>query len=52
MRSQLARIQQLQLQLSLALNASEVGTFHCELPLGELVWNSQCKGALLAASGR
>lgn len=42
-RLQLERIQELQLQLSLALSASELGTFHCKLPLGKLVWNTQCK---------
>ncbi|HEX7810969.1 MAG TPA: ATP-binding protein [Burkholderiales bacterium] len=33
----------LQQQLELAVNASELGTFHCEMPLGKLVWNVRCK---------
>lgn len=40
---QVARTQDLQRQLKLALEASELGTFHCELPLSRLVWNDQCK---------
>lgn len=29
--------------LSLALDAAELGTFHCPVPFGEIVWNSTCK---------
>lgn len=43
MRQSLARITDLQNQLTLALEASELGTFHCPLPLGPVVWNDQCK---------
>lgn len=30
-------------QLEAAIDASEVGTFHCEVPLGEIIWNERCK---------
>ena len=33
----------LQQQLELAVEASELGTFHCPMPLGKIVWNVQCK---------
>ncbi len=33
---------QLQEQLALALEASELGTFHCPLPLAPVVWNARC----------
>src|SRR5258708_21067653 len=34
---------QLQHQLELAVNASELGTFHCEMPLGRILFNERCK---------
>ena len=37
------RSRQLQQQLELAVNASELGTFHCEMPLGQIIWNDRCK---------
>jgi PAS domain S-box-containing protein len=33
----------LQQQLELAVEASELGTFHCEMPLGRILWNRRCK---------
>lgn len=33
----------LQQQLELAVEASALGTFHCEMPLGKIVWNDRCK---------
>ena len=33
----------LQEQLSVALEASELGTFHCEMPLDRIVWNERAK---------
>lgn len=29
--------------LALALDAAELGTFHCPMPLGAIVWNDTCK---------
>lgn len=29
--------------LSFALDAAELGTFHCPIPFGEMAWNSTCK---------
>ena len=43
MAQQIARTQDLQLQLTLALDVSELGTFHCELPWGKILWNDRCK---------
>lgn len=40
---QAARTTDLQSQLEMALDASELGTFHCEIPLGKLLWNERCK---------
>ncbi len=37
------RARQLQEQLEIAIDASELGTFHCEMPLGRIVWNDRCK---------
>jgi signal transduction histidine kinase/ActR/RegA family two-component response regulator len=37
------RSRQLQQQLQLAVDASELGTFHCELPLDKIVCNDRCK---------
>ena len=34
---------ELQQRLELAVDASELGTFHCELPAGKLFWNARCK---------
>ncbi len=30
-------------RLSLAVEASQLGTFHCPLPFGTLTWNAKCK---------
>ena len=38
-----AKATQLQQQLEIALEASELGTFHCEMPLSHIEWNPQCK---------
>jgi signal transduction histidine kinase/ActR/RegA family two-component response regulator len=38
-----ATSRELRRQLELAVDASELGTFHCEMPLGRIVWNEQCK---------
>jgi signal transduction histidine kinase/CheY-like chemotaxis protein len=38
-----ARSRQLQLELENAVNASDLGTFYCEIPLGKIVWNERCK---------
>ena len=37
------RARHLQEQLEIALEASELGTFHCETPLNRIVWNDRCK---------
>jgi len=37
------KARELQLQLELAVEASELGTFHCELPPGRIVWNDRCR---------
>jgi signal transduction histidine kinase/CheY-like chemotaxis protein len=37
------RSRQLQQQLQLAVDASELGTFHCELPLDKILCNDRCK---------
>jgi PAS domain-containing protein len=49
-REQIAEIQRaeaqykgLQQQLEIAIDASELGTFHCEIPLGKILWNDRCK---------
>lgn len=34
---------ELQQRLELAVDASELGTFHCELPDGKFFWNARCK---------
>jgi signal transduction histidine kinase/FixJ family two-component response regulator len=41
--SQMARIQDLQSKLAEALEASELGTFYCPMPLDKIIWNNQCK---------
>ena len=38
-----ARGQQLQDELELAVDASELGTFHWDLPTGAIRWNTRCK---------
>jgi len=38
-----AEANELRRQLEAAIDASEVGTFHCEIPLGKIVWNQRCK---------
>ena len=38
-----ARSRQLQEELALAIEASELGTFHCDMPLGKIVWNQRSK---------
>lgn len=37
------RARELQEELEIALDASELGTFHCDMPLGDLNWNQRCK---------
>ena len=37
------RARQLQQQLELAVDASQLGTFYCPMPLGKIVWNERCK---------
>jgi signal transduction histidine kinase len=43
---QMRRIRDLQRELSIALAASELGTFHCVLPLDEMVLDPQAKAHL------
>jgi len=37
------KARELQQQLAIAIDASSLGTFHCEMPLGKLHWNDTCK---------
>jgi signal transduction histidine kinase/CheY-like chemotaxis protein len=37
------RSRELQEQLEIAVDASELGTFHCDMPLDKIVWNARCK---------
>ena len=37
------RSRELQEQLEIAVDASELGTFHCDVPLDKIVWNARCK---------
>ena len=37
------RSRELQQQLELAMDASELGTFHCEMPSWKMLWNDRCK---------
>jgi signal transduction histidine kinase/FixJ family two-component response regulator len=37
------RSSELQEQLEIAVDASELGTFHCDMPLDKIVWNARCK---------
>ena len=30
-------------RLDLSIDAAEVGTFHCPMPLGRIIWNARCK---------
>ena len=34
---------ELRRQLEIAVDASELGTFHCDVPLNNIVWNERCK---------
>lgn len=34
---------ELQMQLETAVDASDLGTFYCEMPLGHVIWNDRCK---------
>lgn len=38
-----AESRRLQQQLALAVDASQIGTFHCPFPLGRIEWNDRCK---------
>jgi PAS domain S-box-containing protein len=38
-----ARARELQAELESAINASDLGTFYCEIPLGKVLWNDRCK---------
>jgi PAS domain S-box-containing protein len=38
-----AKTRELRQQLEIAIEASALGTFHCEMPLGKIIWNDQCK---------
>jgi PAS domain S-box-containing protein len=38
-----AHSRQLKEQLAMALEASQLGTFHCSMPLGTIEWNQQCR---------
>ncbi|HTO05239.1 MAG TPA: PAS domain-containing sensor histidine kinase, partial [Opitutus sp.] len=38
-----ARARELQSQLETAIDASDLGTFYCEMPLGKIVWSDRCK---------
>ncbi len=38
-----SRAREFQGQLEIAVEASELGIFHCEMPLNTIVWNSRCK---------
>ncbi len=30
-------------RLALAIEAAEIGTFYCPMPMGEIIWNTRCK---------
>jgi signal transduction histidine kinase/DNA-binding response OmpR family regulator len=36
-------LQQSEERLAFSVEAAELGTFYCPMPLGKLVWNAQCK---------
>jgi PAS domain S-box-containing protein len=38
-----AAMRDLQEQYQFAIDASELGTFHCVIPLGKIQWNDRCK---------
>jgi PAS domain S-box-containing protein len=38
-----SHMRELKEQLAIALEASELGTFHCPMPIDKFVWNDQCK---------
>lgn len=38
-----ATARELRRQLEIAIDASELGTFHCEIPLRHILWNDRCK---------
>jgi PAS domain-containing protein len=42
-RKEKLRSSELQEQLEIAVDASELGTFHCDVPLDKIVWNARCK---------
>ena len=43
LRQEQSRSRQLQEELELAVDGSDLGTFHCPMPMGEIVWNTRCK---------
>src|SRR4029078_85701 len=38
-----ARMRELQERFEFSINASELGVFHCPMPLGKIHWNEHCK---------
>jgi PAS domain S-box-containing protein len=42
---------ELRKQLEIAIDASELGTFHCKVPLGRIEWNEQCKSHFWLPAG-
>ncbi len=38
-----ARYREIRQQMEIAIDASELGTFHCEIPLDKIIWNDRCK---------
>ena len=34
-------------RLGLAVDAAELGTFYCPMPMGRIVWNAKCKDGLI-----
>jgi PAS domain-containing protein len=38
-----AHSRELQQQLEIAVDASELGTFHCDVPIDKILWNARCK---------
>ena len=37
------RYRDVQQRLEIAVSASELGTFHCAMPLNKIIWNERCK---------
>jgi signal transduction histidine kinase/CheY-like chemotaxis protein len=37
------RTRRLREQLAIAIDASQLGTFHCDFPLDRIIWNDRCK---------